>query len=185
MAATMHPTRVDDAMPHDSGAPVLATVPLPPTPEPDDIPDPEVPPTVVKAVQPPTPEFGQHEAMLQGFCQHLLRRLDAEMIGNGKELMRTLDAMGMAMKGWIETQLAANEHSQYQMSDALVQLQDRGLVVIQNPYQATIQVRSPQGYPVTVQLAKREAGELLDALGVLLPWLQGQGYAAMEGAVRK
>jgi hypothetical protein len=175
MAATMQPTRADDAQ-----APVLGAAPL--HAEPDDIADPEVPPAVMEAGQPPTPEWQQHEALLQGFCQHLLHRLDADLLRNGKQLMRTIDAMGMAMKAWIEKQLAANEHSQYQLSDALRTLQDRGLVVVQNPYQATIQVRSPQGYPVTVQLAKREASELLDALGVLLPWLQGQGYAALESA---
>jgi hypothetical protein len=190
MAAKMTPIGDENAPLTSALAADPPQAPPPPaTAEPDDIADPVVPPAILAAVQapapepppplpPPTPEWHAHETLLQGFCQHLLRRLDAEIVGNGKELMRSIDAMCMAMKGWIEGQLQHNEHAHYQLSNALAQLQERGLVVVQNPYHATVQVRSPQGYPVTLQLAKRDAGELLDALQTLLPWLQAQHFTA-------
>jgi hypothetical protein len=179
MAAKMTTLEEPDAP--STSAP--AADPPPVAAEPDDIVDPAVPPAVLAAAQTPAlpplaPEWHAHETLLQGFCQHLMHRFDADMLSNGKQLMQTFQVMADAMQRWIEGHVQANEHSQYQLSDALLKLQERGLVVVQNPYQATVAVRSPQGYPVTVQLAKRDAGELLDALQVLLPWLQAQHYSA-------
>jgi hypothetical protein len=182
MAATMQPTRDDDAT-----AP--GTAPLHEQPEPDDIPDVETPPALVEAIlapqpdapdpaPPPTLEHQEHEALLVGFCQHLSRRLEQNVLEHHKSVMATMDAVCDVVRKWAESTLQGNEHAAYQLSNSLETLGDRGLVVVQNPYQATIQVRSPQGYLVTVHLAKREANELLDALGVLLPWLQAQHYTA-------
>jgi hypothetical protein len=158
----------------------MATEPV--TPEPDDIPEPEVPPAVVAAVSTPnsldgsTPAWAEHEALLQGFCRHLQQRLETELLSNGTKLMQALDVMSQSMQRWIEGHLQANEHSQYQLSDALLKLQERGVQLRHDPYRADVQALSPQGFPVTIHVAKHEVSELIDALPALCGWLVQEGY---------
>ena len=156
------------------------------SPEPDDIPEPAVPPTVLastveKTPAPPPERFGEHEALLQGFCQVLQQRLHAWMLEEHKDITRTLDATMVAMKRWVETVCQQNEHAQYTLGDALTKLQTDGLAVIQPPYQVKLQVETAAGYPMELTLTKNSAAALIDELSRLEPWLQHHGYKPGTG----
>lgn len=149
--------------------------------EPDDIADPAVPAAVLESAETPPAaplpdHFGTHEALLQGFCQHLQHRLHAFMGDEHTAIMKTLDATLVAMKRWVETVCQQNEHAQYTLGDALTKLQSEGLAVIQPPYQARLQVETAAGYPMELTLTKSTAAALIEELGRLEPWLQSNGY---------
>jgi hypothetical protein len=164
----------------------MATEPVTSTSEPADIVDPVVPEAVLAAVSavrtqdPPTPAWAEHEALLSGFCQQLQKRLEGEMLSNGHKLMQAIDAMGQSMQRWIEGHLQVNEHSQYQVSDALLKLQEHGVQLRHAPYVATVQALSQAGYPVSITLTKQETKDLIEALPLLLTWLQEEGYKPVE-----
>lgn len=163
-------------------APMLTEAPSPAkAPEPDDIPEPVVPPEVTQAITtppPPTPEFGEHEALLSGFCQALQKRIYDCILDEHKGIMRTMDGALHAMQGVLERLGHGNEHAQYQLSDALAKLQERGVLVVQNPYKAIVHATSPQGFPVALEICKRDAVELTQAIEGLTAWLQTSGYTS-------
>ena len=147
----------------------------------DDIADPPIPSTVVAALaaeMSPADRFGEHEALLHGFCQVLQRRVEAGLFEYHKGIFETVDALCTVVRKWGETTLHQEGQTASQVSTAFAQLQQHGLTVVQNPYQATIQVVSVQGYPLALTVAKRDAGDLIEALTNLLPWLHSQGYTA-------
>ena len=119
-----------------------------------------------------------HEALLLGFTEALQRKLHEGLLEDHSAITRTLDGVLAAMKGAIETLGASHDQVASQLSTALATLQERGLSVVQNPYQATVQAVSPEGYPVSIAIAKRDGSELTTALTSLVGWLAKQGYAA-------
>ena len=150
----------------------------------DDIPDPPVPHTVAQALheqktlRESLPEhFGEHEALLQGFCQHLQTRLTQFLLEEHTGVLKNLDVLAHAMRTWGETVSQQNEHAQYSLSDSLMKLQEHGLVLVDSPYQARLQVRTPGGYPLTLTVTRATSGALIEELGRLEPWLQTHGYA--------
>ena len=157
----------------------------------DDIVDPPVPPPLMAALTAdasPADRFGEHEALLHGFCQVLQRRVEAGLFEYHKGVFETMEALCTVVRKWGEATLHQEERTVSQVSAAITQLQQQGLLVVHNPYQATISVISVQGYPLTITVAKRDAGDLIEALTNLLPWLHSQGYAAprtREGAVSR
>src|SRR5262249_20407776 len=159
---------------------VMTADPIPP--DPDDIPEPEVPPAVAAAVMSastedaPTPAWAEHEALLQGFCQQFQKRFEREWLTSGTKLMQALDVMSQSMQRWIEGHLQANEHSQYQLSDALLKLQERGVQLRHDPYTADVTAMSPQGFGIVIHVAKHEVSELIGALPALTGWLAQEGY---------
>lgn len=169
-------------MPTFTGPPSAPMLPSPETPAaPDDIADPVVPAAVLESASQPQPpslpeHFGQHEALLQGFCQHLEHRLHTFMGDEHTAIMKTLDATLVAMKRWVDTVCQQNEHAQYTLGDALTKLQTEGLAVIQPPYQVRLQVETAAGYPMELTLTKSTAAALIEELGRLEPWLQQSGY---------
>ena len=158
-------------------------------PEPDDIPEPAVPAAVLAEVNTPhasssLPEgFGAHEALLQGFCQHLQDRLHTFMLEEHKGIMQTLDATLVALRKWVETVGQQNEHSAYQLSDALFKLQEQGILLMENPYKVTIEAVTPEGYPVKIDVVKRTTEELIMAMPALSGWLAAQGYTMPSPAL--
>jgi hypothetical protein len=157
-------------------------------PEPDDIPDPVVPPASLLLTQPPetthgtAERFGEHEALLQGFCQVLQKRLLDGAVEQTNSIMRTFDAMFDSTSKSVTKLAEANEHSQYQLGAALTQLQEKGVQVTGHPYQATVQCLTPQGLPLTITMHKGTAEDLIGAMQGLAGWLQANGYTAPAAA---
>ena len=184
MAATMALTRDDDTQeaPQEplGAAQAAAFVP-------DDIPDPVIPAALLEAVTaiaPPTltPDLKVYEALLHGFCQHLQQRLDTGMLEQHKQAMRVLDSVTSAVKDWIEGKCLQSDHASYQLSGILEKLIAQGVQLRQDPYEARVQARSPQGFVVQMQVRKTSGDELVAALPLLLAWMQAQGYQALEDA---
>jgi hypothetical protein len=149
----------------------------------DDIEDPLTPPAVLEAatapLEPPggTPErFGEHEALLQGFCQVLQQRLHAALYSEHKSLMDTLDASLSAVRLWVEQMTASAPGTHALLGEALGQLVEQGVLVRSDPYTATVTARSAQGFAVTFTVRKQEAVTLTQALPALLNWLATEGY---------
>jgi hypothetical protein len=69
--------------------------------------------------------------------------------------------------------LATNEHAQYSFADALVKFAQ---VSQPMPYQMALQVRTPQGFPLTLTVQKASAEELIPAMVKLGEWLLSHGY---------
>jgi YspA, cpYpsA-related SLOG family len=170
--------------PDDSPVPHLGDTDIP-----DDIPDPSVPDARTAALEAPSaqanapsppeapePVWKQHEALLQGFLGHLLHRLDAELISNGKDLLRTIDAMGQSCKTWMEAFSGHSEHAEYQLANMIERLVIHGIQLRQDPYQVEVQALSPQGYPITLRLAKQSTAELVESLPAVLAWFEQSGY---------
>lgn len=151
--------------------PLLLTAP----PEPDDIPDPVVPASASPTL-PAVPDIQLYEALLQGFCQHLQRRLDNDVMDHHRGVMRALDSVCQTVKSWMEGMAQGNEHAQYQLSDALLKLQQQGLQLRHDPYTVDVQATSPHGYPVTFHIAKSTAPELLAELPDVVAWLANNSY---------
>jgi exodeoxyribonuclease V len=171
-----------DVLFDDAHAPVILE------PEPDDIPDPVVPVTLQDTLKnapgstqgppglPAVPDIALYEALLHGFCQHLQRRLDNDVMDHHRGVMRALDSVCQTVKTWIEGTTQANEHAQYQLSDALLKLPQQGLRLRHDPYTVDVQAVSPQGYPITFHLAKDTAPELLAELPDVVAWLANNQY---------
>lgn len=148
----------------------------PARPEPGDIPDPLTPPAVLERVQgdapgAPPPVYA-HEALLHGFCA----RLEKWMQDYHASMMRCVEATLKPVQACLRQDSAENEHARYQLADALAKIQEGGLTVVNDPYQATVAVQSPQGCPVEVRISKRTPAELVEGLDALLRWLRDSGY---------
>jgi hypothetical protein len=158
---------------------------------PDDIPDPAVPPgtiddTPAPALPPTVPALP--DALLplaHGFCQYLQgqARMHGWLMDEHRHLMTTLDASLVSIRDWAREVFQSNEHSQYQMANAL----EKGLLLHQShtkaqPYTAVIDARTPHGFPLRLTIEKATSGELIEELGRLEGWLQANGYHVSEGA---
>jgi hypothetical protein len=135
--------------------------------------------------RPPTPEWAAHEALLQGFCQALQKKLTAFLVDESQGMLKTLDALMAGIQRWTDAvalyQTAVQQHdlqAQSQVHAALRLLQEQGLQLRHDPYTATVQALSPSGFPVTIQVAKGQAGELCQAVENLTAWLADTNYTA-------
>jgi hypothetical protein len=166
----------------------------------EDIPDPPLPTVVEQAVQntsqeaAPAPEWQQHEALLQGFLGLLQGRLKAWIEDEHKALQtaratcdlehqrlcQALEAVTKLAQQAVTTSQQTNEHAWYSLGDSLKTLQERGMQLRLDPYQATVQALSPHGFPVTIQVAKSDVSELIGALPALTGWLAQEHYKPCE-----
>lgn len=174
--------------------------PLSTPPELDDVPDPIVPPGAVAPLpNPVTPpavldtahaalqsaqRYGEHNALLHGFCQALSKQVQAEVIDQSKAVLNVITAIYERTTTAVAKLAEANDHASYQLSSALAALQERGVQVTGSPYTATVAAISPDGYLVTLRIEKSDAGALVEELGRLAPWMASQGYSAVTEAVR-
>jgi hypothetical protein len=149
-------------------------------PEPDDIADPEVPATTVQAITadvgastppPPTAEFNAHEALLQGFCQHLQKLLERNVLEHHKHVIEALNSVCDTVRRWSEGTLHVNEHAAYQLSDALLKLHQDGLQVRHAPYEATVHGQTPAGVGITITVRKQDCNALIDEVSEVEGWL--------------
>lgn len=129
------------------------------------------------------PEWRQFEPMLQGMLSYVGQKLAAEQeraLQEVKARYREFDASIAAtwtlLQKLVEQASQQNEHAQYQLADALLKLQEKGVQLRHDPYTATVQAVSPEGFPVTITLAKGDTGELCSSLPCLMEWLQHSGY---------
>jgi exodeoxyribonuclease-5 len=168
----------------------------------DDIPEVVVPETLAATLQPPTPALpglpagaGAYDAILQGFAQHMQRHLLQAMQEVGQatqrqveqsarayhhDAMESLQQVCEAVKKWIDAATKEpNEHALYQLANTLAQ----GVLLRGDPYRASVQAVSPEGFGVTIHVAKQDTGELVTALPALLAWMKEQGYQPSEYAL--
>lgn len=157
----------------------------------DDIADPAIPPPLEAALTtmeaslkdkatpempPPLPaHFGEHEALLQGFCQHLLHRLETQ----GQEYYRAgskaIDQVWHTTKEFVESLRGQNEHALYQFSDTLLKMQEQGISLRHDPYTAELRLLSPNGFSVLIRIAKPSQQDLLAELKELTDWCANVG----------
>jgi hypothetical protein len=153
----------------------------PPAPK-DDIPEVQVPDTLktaLAATVPAAPEaqtgledpFPAHEALLQGFCQHLQKILERNVFEHHKVVMEALNSVCDTVRRWSEGTLQVNEHAAYQLSDALLKLQQDGLQVRHAPYEATLHGQTPSGVAITITVRKQDCDALIDEVTAVEGWL--------------
>lgn len=151
---------------------------LPPPAEPEDIADPVVPPGVLETehpAAPPSPQWREHEALLHGFCERIL----AWMVQYHKQMMQCVEATLGPVRQCLEQAATGNEHAQYQLSDALLKMQEHGIKVQTPPYVATVHATTPQGYVLDLQIQKTAAPELVEAVLSLTSWLEQAGFVGV------
>jgi exodeoxyribonuclease-5 len=176
LLATPDPLRED--------SPLLAS----PVPDVEDIPEPVLPDAILTDIaNPPPPTLSPLREdwlpMLQGFCQHLQHRLEDGVAEMNRQLLQTMDACCLSLKNMRDLAVEHNEHAQYQLSDALLKLHEQGLQLRQDPYQASVRAVSPQGFEVTLTLAKPDREALTTALPLVLEWMAAQGWVGVAQEV--
>ena len=131
----------------------------------------------------PPERFGEHEAILQAFCTHLLKRFDTAVETSVKEMTKGVDEIYGFVHHQFEVQ---REQAQLQKDKAqqaetflrtwTTSVVEQGIQLHHDPYSVTVQTLSPQGFPVTLALHKQDKGALVDELGALVQWLAHHGY---------
>lgn len=169
-------------------APRLGVTP-PPAHEPvtDDIEDPSVPETVIEALKPePAPHpagdkarFHAQHALLVGFCEALLPMLRQALFDEHTRVSTGLSSTLFHTENAIKALSQQNEHSTYQLSNALAGLQERGITIAGSPYTARVRCCTPQGYGLELTVHKATAPDLIDELARLTVWLAAQGYTGV------
>lgn len=135
-------------------------------PEPDDIPEPEVPVEASRIVQEPaTPSIpvyrpGEYEALLQGFCGHLQKKLDdhilSRYLGSESALKAMCDMVTADVKALVQSYVASN-------------------AARQEGYTVQIQAMSPNGYPFTLTITKATKDDARSELIDTAIWLADNG----------
>jgi hypothetical protein len=131
----------------------------------------------------PATQVPQNDPLLQGVLQavsgHLKTQFD-EYHSEHLTLCRTLEQIATVVRQSLEKAGQANEHAQYQLSDALLKLQEQGVGLRHDPYTVQVQACTPLGYHVTLTMANSDKGELMQELIALISWLAQQGYVAAQ-----
>lgn len=185
---TMPATPVDPTLDAVVAGPLTAYPPLDEThplatpPEPDDVVDPVIPTALLQALAAPVPgaacTFNDHDALLSGFCMALQDRLYKHLHEQQSGALRIVDATYGTVTDRLAKLAEVNEHATYSLGEALLKLREP--TVLHNPYTAVVEAVSSQGFPVTLTIAKRDAGELVQAIEGLTAWLVSAGYTTPE-----
>jgi exodeoxyribonuclease-5 len=150
----------------------------------DDIADPALPVgladklTPATAIAPPvaTPDkFGEHEALLQGFAQHIRNIIMAEFRTYAQDASKSIDEMYTYTKKALDGDL-----EKVRRSESVLDKMAQGLQVRHDPYEASIQAMSPEGFVVTVGIKKSDPEALVENLPSLVAWLAESGYTAVR-----
>jgi exodeoxyribonuclease V len=170
----------DDPLAPTAQSPLPAS--LPDTlPQDDDVADPVVPAAVLtpapQALPATVPRLSEDLLpMAQGFCQYLQATLDKWLMEEHSKLLRGANDSLVEMRDFAKGLLHANGDSQAALATVLSHV-GQGLMV--NPYKATMQAVSPAGYVVTIEVVKRDGGELVSAIEGMQEYLQEMRYTAM------
>ena len=96
--------------------------------------------------------FGEHEAILQAFCTHLLSRFDTAVGASLKELNKPVDEI----YGFVHQQLQIQREKAQQAETFLDTLTSKavheGIQLRHDPYSVKVQTLSPQGFPITLEI---------------------------------
>jgi hypothetical protein len=153
----------------------LTLEPDPVNPEPDDIPEPVTPEATVAAIT-PTPVWAEHQALLQGFLGALMPKIDDHVKQYAKDAFQCIEDFHHYMKQQIELDKEKVKHVETVIDALATKMATQGLQVRHDPYTVTVQTMSPQGYPLTFQMAKDNAPALMQELSGMVEWLASQGY---------
>jgi hypothetical protein len=109
----------------------------------------------------------------------------ADITEQGKSVLRTVDSTWQVISRLCETVRQEGSPALPQLLGLLDELRSSGLRLesLGAPYEVTVQACAPGGYPIALTIRKPDAGQVIEALGNLLPWLQSQGYQPSESAV--
>lgn len=168
---SLHPVLDDIA---DPVVPASVTTPPLPSDLQAEIAQAIAPPGIPHEQSPAT--FGEHQALLYGFCQALQGEMAKWMTEQQLSTGRVVEMIFANCKEHVATLATANEHSQYQLANALTQLQERGLVLIQNPYVADVTAMSPQGFPVTLHVVKTDVASFIAEIQEVTGWLASNSF---------
>lgn len=162
-----------------NAAPVLSVAPE--DPREADIPDPDVPHAVLAAAsapQPPSSAVTQIPENLMplahGFCDYIQHRLNTQLQDAGIRMARDVETTITDMANFAKGVLSANEHAHYSFADALAKIADKREL----PYTVTLKALSSEGFPLELTIRKETAGEIVEVVSNLLPWLVANGYTA-------
>lgn len=139
----------------------------------------QAPPSIPATLRPP--DFGQHEALLHGFCQYLQGKMHDWMTAEHRAVMASLENVYADARAHRETVLQANEHALYALGNTLAKLQEDGLKVHSTPYEMSLRAYSPAGLPLTLTIRQATPQALIDELTRLETWLGMHGYTAEPG----
>lgn len=151
----------------------------------DDIPAVAVPDGTTTALEafvaPPTvpPLSDQTLSMANGFSQYVQARLEGLLKDTAIKMARDAETLMVEMANYTKGVLASNEHAAYQLSDALAKVQSGGLTISGSPYAVTIKALTAEGFEVQFTIEKRDAEDMLEELGRLMPWLTAHGYTGI------
>lgn len=163
-------------------APDPSTVPESPgafPPLTDDIPAVQVPASVMASIVTElSPLPLSQETLVDATTRLLEGKITDLLAATGTATMKALERVYDHMAACLDKIAVANDHAQYQLANALDRLSAAGVKVHGPPYTATVQARTPQGFPVTLTLHKGSAEDLVQALEGLSTWLQTQSYTA-------
>ena len=120
--------------------------------------------------------FGEHEAILQAFCTHLLQRFDTAVNASVKDLSKGADEIYGFVHQQLQIQREKAQHAETYLDTLTTQAVTQGIQLRSDPYSVTVQTMSPQGFPVTLALHKQDKGELVEELGNMVQWLAQHGY---------
>jgi exodeoxyribonuclease-5 len=120
--------------------------------------------------------FGEHEALLQAFAQHVLKHVDTALVETTREAGKTVHAMYDYVESLITTDKERLRHMETLLDQLVAKVVAEGILVRRDPYQLTVQAVSPHGYPVTMQIAQGSPEDLLEELGNVTDWLTANDY---------
>ena len=135
-------------------------------------------PTVVPATVPPLPDGLL--TLAHGFCQYLQAQFGAKLHETAIRMTKDVDLVMSEMAQFTKGVLSCNEHAEYQLSEAIRTLCDKGLPLHHAPYEMTLQVYTPAGLPLTLTVRKTTPAELLDELTRLETWLEMNSYTGAK-----
>jgi len=196
---TVMPEMTAPNAPEDSPVPMLDD-------SPEDIADPAVPETLIQAMEedarktaqnapeatltpnvtpdtsgPADASWREHEALLHGFLTYLMSRLNEEVLQQSKDIMDVIKGAVRFIDEAAQRRDSASENALKLLSDGLAKLPSQGLQLHHDPYEATVEALSPEGFVVRLQIRKQSPAELTQALPGLTQWLKQQGFQGVPG----
>jgi hypothetical protein len=120
--------------------------------------------------------FNEHEALLQGFLTHFTRRFDEAVKDSVREITKTVDGIYEFVHHQMQIQREKAQQAETLLDTLTTKAVTQGIQVRHDPYTVTVQTLSPQGFPVTLTVAKQDSEALVEELGALTQWLAQQGY---------
>ena len=120
--------------------------------------------------------FGAHEAIFQAALAHLMHKFDEAVGASAKDLTKGADEVYSFVHHQLQIQREKAQQAETYLDTLTTKAVTQGIQLRHDPYTVTVQSLSPQGFPVTLHLAKQDKGALVDELEKLVQWLAQHGY---------